>query len=84
MPLLLLGVFWLNESFIRIESCKSYELIPSFIKQHPVSLNLLLHSKLGIKHGKTKAQRQGDFKVILIRNMSIDSCMEENLHSDKL
>jgi hypothetical protein len=47
------------------KSCKPSELIPSFMKQYPISLIFQLGTlKLGVKQGlqgQTRTQRQGDF-----------------------
>jgi hypothetical protein len=46
-----------------IKSCKSSELIPSFRKQYPISLNYG-YNPIGDKHsleGQTRVQRGGDF-----------------------
>lgn len=37
----------LNQVFFKIKSCKSCKMIPSFIKQYPISLTFWLHSSWG-------------------------------------
>jgi hypothetical protein len=51
-------------SLIRIRSCQSFNLIPSFMKQYPISLIWLRHTNWGWNkglEGQTRTQRQGDF-----------------------
>jgi hypothetical protein len=37
----------LNQVFVKIKSCKSCKMIPSFIKQYPISLTFWLHPSWG-------------------------------------
>ncbi len=64
LPLCCCSCLSWNWSLLRIiKSCKSSELIPSFRKQYPISLNYGCNP-IGDKHGlegQTRVQRGGDF-----------------------